>query len=253
MAVVGTGAIGRAVADALADGDVPGLTLGGVLARGGPADGLPRLADVDALLAARPHAVVECASHEAVRTVGPAVLGRGIHLVCVSVGALADDDLRERLERAASEGGARLLVPSGAVGALDLLAAARISGLESVEIEQRKPARALLPADEAASLTGPVTLFEGSVREVVARHPRTTNVAAAVALAGLGFERTVARVVADPAARANHTVLRVRGAAGSFVLTIDNVPSANPRTSAVVAGSVLATLARLASPLVVPA
>lgn len=253
IGIVGTGAIGSAVARALADGAVAGLGLSGVLTRGDGVPGLPRFPDADALLAARPLAVVECASQDAVRALGPRILEAGIHLVCVSVGALADDALRAELERAARVGGVRIHVPSGAIGALDLLAAVRVAGLESVEVEQRKPARVLLPPEEAARLDGPVTLFEGPVREVVALYPRSTNVAAAVALAGLGFDRTVARIVADPAAVANHTTLRVTGATGSFALTIENVPSANPRTSAVVPASVLATLARLAEPLVVPA
>ncbi|MBM3678852.1 MAG: DUF108 domain-containing protein, partial [Actinobacteria bacterium] len=137
-------------------------------------------------------------------------------------------------------------------GGLDALSAAAEAGVDEVVIEQRKPAKTLLPADEAERLAEPLVLFEGSVAEVVGRFPKTTNVAAAVALAGIGFERTRARVVADPALQANAAILHVRGAAGTLTLRLENIPSANPRTSAIVASSVLATIRRLRAPLVVP-
>ena len=119
-------------------------------------------------------------------------------------------------------------------------------------IEQRKPAHVLLSPEETAGLTGPKVVFEGSVAEVVGLYPKTTNVAAAVALAGLGFERTVARVVADPGIEANQAILRARGSIGILTLTLENVPSANPRTSAIVAHSIAATLRRSRAPLVIP-
>jgi aspartate dehydrogenase len=180
------------------------------------------------------------------------VLAAGADLVCCSAGALADAALRQRLADAAAASGARLIVPSGAVGGLDLLAAAQEAGIDEVVIEQRKPPRSLLPEDEAAALEAPAVLFEGSVAEVVVRYPQTTNVAAAVALAGIGFEATRARVVADPALRANVALLTARGSFGELSLRLANVASANPRTSAVVAHSVVATLRRLTAPLVVP-
>jgi aspartate dehydrogenase len=78
----------------------------------------------------------------------------------------------------------------------------------------------------------------------VLAHPKTTNVAAAVALAGLGFDRTRSVVVADPRLSANRTILTARGRFGSLRVELDNVPSPNPRTSLLVAYSVLATLRR---------
>jgi aspartate dehydrogenase len=144
-------------------------------------------------------------------------------------------------------------VPSGAVGALDVVAAAARAGLEAVVVEQRKPPHTLLPPEEASSLRAPRVLFDGPVGDVVARYPTTTNVAAAVALAGIGFERTRALVVADPALQANRVVLRASGTAGTFRFELDNVASANPKTSGIVAYSVLGTIARLLDPLAVPA
>jgi aspartate dehydrogenase len=249
VAVIGAGAIGRTVGEALARGGVPGFTLAGFLTRT-PHRDLPgkALATLDDLLASAPEVVVEAASQNAVREHADRVLAAGCTLVCCSVGALADGELRRRLLVAPG----RLVVPSGAVGGLDLLSAASVEGLDEVVLEQRKPPGNLLPPEEAAVLTEPAVLFDGTAEDVVRLYPKTTNVAAAVALAGLGFEATRARVVADPSAHANQVELVARGSFGTMRLTLENVASRNPQTSAIVPNSVLATLRRLAAPLVVP-
>jgi len=253
VAIIGAGTVARTVGERLVEGAIEGLRLHGFLSRT-PQAGLPgpELQGLPDLLVPGV-VVVEAASQQAVRDFAADVLAFGADLVCVSVGVLADGGLRERLARAATRGGARLLVPSGAVGGLDLLRAAAEAGLDEVVIEQRKPPRMLLPDIEAAGLTEARVVFDGPVSDVVAAYPKTTNLAAAVALAGLGFERTRAVVVADPSVRANRALLTARGAFGALSLRIDNVASANPRTSAIVAYSVLATLRRLVEPLVVPA
>jgi aspartate dehydrogenase len=109
-----------------------------------------------------------------------------------------------------------------------------------------------LSPEQASALDGPVVVFDGSVAEVVRRFPKTTNVAAAVALAGIGFDDTRALVVADPALGANVALLRARGVFGELSFRLENVPSANPRTSAIVAHSIIATLRARTAALVLP-
>jgi len=251
VAFIGAGTIAREVARCIEAGGIPGTTLAGFLARS-PETALPGPA-LDAAALRTAGVVVEAAGHDALREHGEAVLRHGTPLVCLSVGALADAGLRRRLFGAAEASGARLLVASGAVGGLDLLRAAAEAGLDEVVVEQRKPARTLLDAAEAAALSEPLVVFDGPVAEVVARFPKTTNVAAAVALAGIGFDETRARVIADPALAANQVRVSARGAFGAFTLELANVASANPQTSAIVAHSVVATLRALAGPVVVPA
>jgi aspartate dehydrogenase len=241
VGVIGTGPIGQAVAERLAAGAIPGLSVGAILTLGpDPAPSFRHAATIDELLDSA--IVVEAASHEAVREYGERVLAAGVDFLCVSVGALGDAALREGLLQAAEAGGSRLVIPSGAVGALDLLRSALETGLDEVVVEQRKPATSVLPADEAARLSEPQTVFDGTVGEVVRLYPKTTNVAAAVALAGLGFDRTRARVIADPTISANQVVLTGRGDFGDFRLDLRNVPTANPKTSTIAAASVLAAL-----------
>ena len=248
VALIGAGTIACTVGGQVAAGAIEGLSLHGFLTRAwhGDLPG-PELATLDDLLVPGV-VVVEAASHQAVRDHAATALAFGADVVCVSVGALADAGLRERLALAGARSGARLIVPSGAIGGLDLLRAAAEAGLDEVVIEQRKPARTLLPEAEAAGLGKPRVVFDGCVADVVALYPKTTNVAAAVALAGLGFERTRALVVADPGLQANQALLTARGSFGRLSLQLDNVATANPRTSAIVAYSVLATLRELAEP-----
>jgi len=251
VAFIGAGTIAGEVARRIAAGDVPGTAVAGFLARS-PDAALPGPA-LDAAALPNADVVVEAAGHDALREYGEAVLRHGTPLVCLSVGALADAGLRRRLLEAAEASGARLLIASGAVGGLDVLRAAAEAVLHEVIVEQRKPAKTLMDATEADALAGPVVVFDGPVAEVVARFPKTTNVAAAVALAGIGFNDTRARVIADPALDANQVRVSARGAFGAFTLELANVASANPRTSAIVAQSVVATLRALAGPVVVPA
>jgi aspartate dehydrogenase len=217
--------------------------------------GLPsrQFTDVEAMLRARPTVVVEAAGHSALRDYGSEILKRGIDLVTLSAGALADDVLRDELTSTANRNKAKLVIPSGAIGALDLLSAASVSGVTKVEIEQRKPPVAFMPADSAAMIREPRLIFEGTVREVVSRYPLTTNVAAAVALcSGLGLDGTTARVIADPSVGANQVTLNAQGAFGHMTLELSNSATENPRTSAIASLSIVASLGRLASPLVIP-
>jgi aspartate dehydrogenase len=192
---------------------------------------------LEAFLADAPDMVAECAGHSAVRDYWRAILRSGRDLVVVSIGALADDELRMALENAARAGGARLVLPAGAVGGIDALAAARLSGLDEVVYTGRKPPRAWrgTPAErllDLDALTEPTTFYEGSAREAARTYPQNANVAAAVALAGLGFDATRVRLVADPSVTRNVHEISVRSACADFTIRLEGRPSpANPKTS----------------------
>jgi aspartate dehydrogenase len=244
VAAIGYGAMARSLERALSRAP-HGLRLDAVLTRSPVPDvAVPRLSSVDELIAARPSLVVECASHEAVREIVPRLLGAGIDVVVTSIGALADAALISRLEAAATAGNARLKVASGAIGGLDALRAARLAGLSSVVYEGRKPPLAWrgTPAEEVADLSALTTetvVFDGTAAGSATLYPKNANVTAAVALAGVGFERTRVRLIADPASRGNMHRLIAEGAFGRFEITLTNAPLPdNPRTSWLAALSV---------------
>src|SRR3989440_11019046 len=101
--------------------------------------GVPFVLGVDRLIAARPEVVIEAASHDAVREHAEALLSNGVAIIVLSGGALCDDELRERLERASAKHGALLYLPSGGIGGLDALKAACAAGVDEVSISVTKP------------------------------------------------------------------------------------------------------------------
>lgn len=217
--------------------------------------GIPYIVGREALLAARPQAVLEAASHEAVREHLVPLLEAGLDVVVLSAGALADDGLRRSAEAAARRSGALFYVPSGGIGGLDALKTACLAGVDQVSIQVAKPPAAWKgiafvekSGIDLAGLESAHVLFEGPAREGVPHFPQNVNIAAVLALAGVGMDRTRLKVVADPALTLNTHTIRVSGACGRITLVLENVPSPdNPKTSWLACYSALAALQSLGS------
>jgi aspartate dehydrogenase len=209
------------------------------------------------LLALGPAIVAEVAGQQAVAEHGAGVLRAGVDLLVISVGALADPALLERLKNAAYEGKSRILLPAGAIGGIDAIAAMRLGGLEAVRYRSRKPPAAWRgsPAEKVTDLdklTERTVLYRGSAGEAALLYPQNANVAAAVALAGLGFEKTEVELVADPQAPGNVHEIEAEGAAGRFAIQLQGRPSrTNPKTSALAALSVARALINLDTAIVI--
>jgi aspartate dehydrogenase len=196
----------------------------------------------------RPDLLIECAGHRALEEHILPALECGVPCMVVSVGALSEPGLVERLEAAARRGNTQVQLLSGAIGAIDALAAARIGGLESVVYTGRKPPYAWndTPADGAFDLANMQTatvIFEGTAREAARLYPKNANVAATLSLAGLGLDHTWVRLLADPGVTENIHHVEAKGAFGGFELTMRGKPlAANPKTSALTVFSVVRAL-----------
>ncbi|MCP5266643.1 MAG: aspartate dehydrogenase [Burkholderiaceae bacterium] len=247
IGIIGYGAIGQALHRCLRAH--ASITVAGILVRPGGAArigeiGIPVCEDISSLLALDVSLVAECAGHEALRTHGLACLAAERDLVAISAGALADDALRDALGAAARSAGRQLIVPAGAIGALDLLQAGRLAGLDSVRYVGRKPPAGWRgsPAEECIDLdavNAATPFFEGSARDAARLYPRNANVAATVALASLGLDAVRVELVADPDAPGNVHEVVAEGAAGRLQLRTESKPSLeNPRTSMITAYSV---------------
>lgn len=239
------GALGRARVVAIAGR--PEGARGRALAR---ASRIPFVIGARELLAKKPDVVVEAASHEAVREYGEPLLRKGVALIVLSAGALCDDALRKKLERAADRSGALMSVPSGGIGGLDALKAACVAGVDEVTIAVTKPAAAWkgIPYVERLNidldaLREPRVLFEGAARDGVPHFPANVNIAAVLSMAGIGFDRTKLKVVADPALKYNTHYIDVSGRTGRFSIKLENVPAPdNPKTAWLACYSALAAL-----------
>jgi aspartate dehydrogenase len=180
---------------------------------------------------------VECGGHAAVAQHGEAALDSGYDLLVASVGALADQVLHDRLVAAARRTGKKLLIPAGAVAGMDGLAAARLAGIDRVRYTSRKlpvawkgtHAESLLDLGEVTTAT---EFLRTDARLAATLFPQNANVAATIALAGIGFERTEVSLNADPGAKGNTHLVEVQGSCGTMRIELSNKPfQDNPKTS----------------------
>jgi aspartate dehydrogenase len=259
VGIAGLGAVGMVVAQRLAAG-IPGLTLAAVSARD-RARAAARLesagiaAPVVALeaLAERADIIVEALPAAAFRAAAEPAIAAGRIFVPLSVGALLDNlDLVER----AKATGARIVAPTGALLGLDAVRAAAEGEIASVRMITRKPPSGLEGAPYLVErqislerLSAPLKVFDGTAREGARGFPANVNVAAALALAGIGPDRTRLEIWADPAIERNTHTIEVEADSARFRMTIENVPSENPRTGRITALSVIACLKGLVAPL----
>ena len=241
IGILGLGAMGQQLVRRLCAEPLPNAVLA-VLARHGAspqplAAQMDVFADVEALLRWEPDWVVECSGHEAVVNLVPTLLERGVDVVLASVGALADPDLRATLQAASHKGRATLSYVAGAIGGLDVLSAARNAGMQHVSYTGRKPPQAWMgsAAEQTCDLRrldGAVSIFKGNAADAARLYPKNANVAAALALAGVGFDATRVELVADPSVSGNVHEIEAVGAFGRLTLRLDNQPLPdNPKTS----------------------
>src|SRR5437762_2644197 len=259
IAIAGLGTIGRTLARRLADG-MPGLTLACISARDKekarswldeegievpivPLEEFPQHADL----------AVECAPAAVLEKICRPMLSAGKQVMVLSCGALLP---RPELLELAKQHGGRIVVPTGGLLGLDAVAAAAEGTVHSVKMTTRKPPNGLAGAPHliknnisVEGLNEAKLVFSGTAREAAAGFPANVNVAAALALAGIGPDRTMIDIWADPSKTRNCHTIEVDSDSARFTLAIENVPSENPKTGRIVALSIIATLRKLGAPL----
>jgi aspartate dehydrogenase len=221
LGLIGLGAIGGELLRCLAavgpDVEVTGALVRDAAKRRGGA--VPVFTDPVAFLTSRPDLVVECASQAAFRAWVPTILAAGLDVIAGSVGALADEQVHADVEAAARAGRCALHIPAGALAGIDALAAAKLVGIDAVTYTRSAPpstwaGHEAVRGVDLAALDAPHLVFAGTAREAARRFPKNANVAAAIALAGIGFEKTRVRIHADPAVAANVHTIEAQGLFG---------------------------------------
>ncbi|MEM2908099.1 MAG: aspartate dehydrogenase [Candidatus Hadarchaeales archaeon] len=197
--------------------------------------------------------VIEAASQGAVAQYAIDVLKSGKDLMVMSVGAFADEELLRSVFETAERAGRKIYVPSGAIFGIDGVKAAKLGGIEEIILTTRKPPSSLTYSQyvkerglDLTDLQEPLVVFDGPAREAVRAFPESVNVAATLSLAGIGFDKTRVRIIADPSLKLNVHEIKVRGSAGELIAKARNVPSPdNPKTSYLAALSAVRMLRNL--------
>ena len=259
IGIAGFGAIGQSLAQQILQG-IDGIELAAVGVRnpdnppefdwqGKP---VPHFATLDQL---EPHCdiVIECAPAKLLPTIATPFLKAGKKVITLSSSALL---LQPELIELARKHHGQILVPSGAILGLDALLATAEGTIKSVKMVSRKPPKGFMGAPyvernniDLSDLQAPKRLYAGAAREVALGFPANLNVAVSVSLAGIGPDNTSLEVWADPTIAHNTHTVEVVSDTALLTMTIQNVPSNNPKTGRVTANSVIAMLRKIHAPL----
>ncbi len=192
-----------------------------------------------------PDFVLECASHEAVSQYGPYFLEKGIDFGAVSIGAFSNPEVFDTLQASSRLGDAQLCILPGAIGGMDALSAAKGQGLNEVNYISRKPPLSWVGTEaeklmDLNAIKSETVIYTGSAREAARLYPKNANVAATVALAGVGFDYTMVTLIADPSAKGNTHQIEAKGEFGEMSISIVGKPLPdNPKSSALTALSAI--------------
>ncbi|MCP1118955.1 aspartate dehydrogenase domain-containing protein [Robbsia andropogonis] len=263
VGLAGFGAVGQDLARRLLRGDLPGAVLSAVCANRLDAarERLDALDDVagagktvpamrlDAMLD-KVDIVCECATAESFPAIARAVVSAGKTMITVSVAGLPNTP--DLMDLALRHGG-RIRVASGGLPGLDAVRAVKEDGIDTIRLKTtfRPESLAHEPfvrglgfdfgSVPAASVPN-TKVFAGTAREAAAAFPRHFNVAIALSLCGVGFDKTDVEVWVDGAVEGAVQEIDVKAYAADLTLISRNRPSRNPRTSRIVAPSVMAAL-----------
>jgi aspartate dehydrogenase len=259
VAIAGLGPIGKRVAEAL-DRGIDGLVLTAASAQypekhrdwlgnlRTPPVMLPieKLVDVADI-------VIECAPAKLMRSIVAPFVTSGKTAIVLSAGALLEN---EDLVELARQNRGQIVVPTGALIGLDAVTAAAVGTIHSVRMVTRKPVQGLAGAPylvenkiDIEQITEPLKIFDGTAREAAKGFPANLNVAVALSLAGIGPDRTRLEIWADPALTRNVHRVEVESDSARFSMSIENIPSENPKTGRITALSVIAFLRKQRAPL----
>jgi aspartate dehydrogenase len=249
VGIAGVGALGTIVAKAF---PLEGYTLHAVSDLGQPPIDVP---NVDfQTLAAECDVIVECLPAAAVPALATEVLRRGKTLIMISSCALV---LHPEIITLAKNSNGRILVPSGALSGLDAVGALNQNLITESKIISTKHPKGFQNAPfvienkiDLSTVQSRFMIFSGNVLEAARAFPANVNVAASLALAGIGPERTLVEVWADPAAKGNSHEIIVSGGGTTIRSKIDNLPDPmNPKSSMQAGYSIVSALKKRKSSL----
>lgn len=259
LAIVGCGHLGNIVTDACCRGLLPEYELVGVLGRDeshaaamAEKGNCPVCRNLEELLDKKPDYVAEMASVQMVKDMAEKVLSHGANLIVLSIGAFADKEFYESVQKTARAHGTRVHIASGAVGGFDVLRT--ITLMEAVNgrtvdakmVTEKGPkslAHSPLFRESLMTDTEKAEVFAGTTKDAIAILPTHVNVSVAASLATSGTEKLDFHIISVPGmAGDDHRIV----AEGDGLKATVDVYS---RVSDIAGWSVVALLQNLVSPI----
>lgn len=209
---------------------------------------------LDEMIKDRPDYIIEAASKSLVEDSALEILGNGINLIVLSIGAFADDYFYKRVAQTARENNCRVYLASGAVGGFDVLNSAMLMEEALVSITTEKSPSSLNGAPflkgRDLSQNKIEEVFSGTAKEAIEAFPKNINVAVATALATTGVDNTKVTIRSIPGMKSNKHNIKLIGDTVKVVIEIESIPSSvNPKSSTLAAWSVISLLKRIVAPI----
>jgi len=260
LVIVGCGKLADIVVDALLGGFLPDYQLIGTYSRS--YEKAFRLAgrikesdtgysckpchSISELLALKPDYIVESASPAAMRELALPALKNGSSLVCLSIGALADEDFYQEVTETARQHNTRVHLVSGAIGGFDLLRTVSLMGPCKVSFSTEKGPRSLRKTSvyEDVLETERKQVFAGNAKQAIALFPTQVNVAVAASLASVGPGNTKVSVTSVPDYIGDDHRIEIESEEMRAVVDIYS------KTAKIAGWSVVNTLRNITSPIV---
>lgn len=149
--------------------------------------------------------VIECATADALKENIEDIL-RFSDLMMFSVTAFSDEEFEKKAMELAEKYKRHIYIPHGAILGLDGIMDGSVIWDEVSIVTTKNPHS--LGRDD----TEKTVVYKGSTRGACRAYPRNVNVHAAVALTGIGFDRTQSEIVSDPAVNSNTHIISLKGA-----------------------------------------
>ncbi len=182
--------------------------------------------------------VIEAASIQAALNYGLDIIGQKKDIMLMSIGAFSNPVFYEKVIELIQTNFTNVFLPSGAIGGIDLIRTVR-NYIESIALITTKNNRSLKGAPffknkniDIDTIKEKQIIFEGNAKEAIEEFPSNVNVSALISLAGIGFNKTMVKIVVDPDITNNMHEIYVKWAFGEFSINVVNKPSPdNPKTS----------------------
>ena len=260
LAIVGCGYLAEIVVDALINGLLPNYRLIGTMSRTKEkAEHLAKKTNdvqkthrceafdnTTELLALKPNIIVETASTTALKDFALRALENGSSLVTLSIGAFADAKFYADVQKAALDNGAKVYIPSGAIGGFDVLQTIALMGESTATFTTEKGPNSLYytKAYDEKWRTEKTEVFSGNAIGAIALLPTQVNVSVAASLASVGPENIQVSINSLPNYVGDEHCITMQNHEVKANLSIYSA------TSAIAGWSVVRTLRNIVSPIV---